>query len=248
MRQQVHIATVGTSAITNRCAVGEARYDLITADPKRFGTRARLGWGLPRAAVTDDEPTRWLHASVTDHQYHLTQFARVAGQDEAAAIAALGGTTAELASMALARHQRGTLGNVVLLASDTPAGRLAATIVAEVARSVWTSDRFEFQTCAGLNPERPDDFFSVGLANVRSAAKNVIAANPGAEHTLNITGGFKGAIPFLTLLAIELGIDLIYLFERSGSLTRIDGHTLAEELAAGRSVVGPSRLTTTYRV
>ncbi len=229
----IYIATVGTSALGNRPLPGHHRAALIAADPARFEPGPRLkNLGHPAHA---DDTRRWIDASVLDHISLLGAF------NSAADRAALGSTTAELSSLALIHAERHALGRIVLLASDTPSGRVAAEIVQSAGQAVWRDSAiFETRVCEGLDPERPDDFVNVGLANLRSIARQVDKENPGAEVVINITGGLKGGIPFLTVLAIELRRDLVYLFEHSAALTWISGQRLREHLAKEHPEVRPA--------
>jgi hypothetical protein len=68
----------------------------------------------------------------------------------------------------------------------------------------------------GLDPKKASQFpgainrlFDIVLSHIED--------NPGAEVFLNITGGYKGLVPYLTMLGMALGKDvrIFYLFEES---------------------------------
>lgn len=229
------VATVGTSALTNR--------------PPR---ETPDGWRDPRHDVPiepgavwqmRDDPAdpvvnAWVEASVAANSHWLETFsaARRDGERERAR-AALALTTAELASLALlqadAAGPGGALDGVLLVASDTETGRLAVRIVERVMEEVWPTTRCERAIAAGLDPEDPERFLRVGLGNLQTIVRRACEKHRGDRVVLNVTGGLKGGIPFLTAIAMRNALDLVYLFERSPALTWVDGARLA------RAVAGP---------
>lgn len=228
----IHIVTVGTSAITNNPPPGHQRAALVAGEPAAFAFASRIAnLGDP---VHAELTRRWVEASVLDHVGLLRSF-RDDGDRSA-----LAATTAELSSLALVSAERGALGRVVLLASDTPNGRTAAEIVQLAGQSVWRDAVFEVRVCDGLDPDRPDAFVTQGLENLRSIAREIDRDNPGVEVVINITGGLKGGIPFMTVLAIELERDLVYLFERATALTWISGRELRKRLRMDQPNLHPA--------
>ena len=126
-------------------------------------------------------------------------------------------SAAELTSMPAlleAIEKRGeTLQRLVLLASDTPAGKLAARVVQHVLTTPacfqLACDAVEVVPVPGLNETFENQFGRLSSAldeQVRHVA-------PPRRVYINMTGGFKGTVPFLTQLAWTRGYALYYQHE-----------------------------------
>ena len=111
-----------------------------------------------------------------------------------------------------------------LLATDTILSVLAAQIVEkwfEGKQDVTFNATYEQDVIRGLQVENLTDF-KKGLRNLVERFYKIYNANPNPkDYILNITGGYKGLIPFLTLLGQMTKIDLNYKFEETGSLIEI---------------------------
>lgn len=118
---------------------------------------------------------------------------------------------------------------VALLASDSDEGKLCAQVVHDVLvccaqEEPWSRyEVIETIPVEGLRVERRTDndavagvFCERGIPNLLQKVSALCEAHGPAEVILNITGGFKGAIPYTTLgslLLEEPPIRLHYLFE-----------------------------------
>jgi putative CRISPR-associated protein (TIGR02619 family) len=117
---------------------------------------------------------------------------------------------------------------LVLLCSDTNPGKFAAHINEEVLRE--------------LNPRLPVESkevpnLDVQFKDIRAALEHIFEQDyrlqPGDRVTLNITGGYKGTIPFLTYFAMKNKDWQLYFQHRENNSTvRLefkDGEPQAEE-------------------
>ncbi len=125
-------------------------------------------------------------------------------------------SAAELTSMpALLEAIRGRgekLERLVLLASDTPEGKLAARVVQRVLSTpacFQLDATVEVAEISGLNATFENQLERLGGAI--DEHKSHVA--PPRRVYINLTGGFKGTVPFLTQLAWTHGYALYYQHE-----------------------------------
>ena len=115
-----------------------------------------------------------------------------------------------------------------LFASDTIASRLAAEILADDTAASVLGDkiRVKFNTetdvIKGLQIENPRAFSQDGMSNLVQKI-NSISNNAGGYQALaiNITGGFKATLPYLTILAQLYRVPIYYTFEDTDALITI---------------------------
>lgn len=120
----------------------------------------------------------------------------------------------------LARSDCGPGDEVLLLASDTADGERCAQAVAMLIGSDLGA-RAGVERVEGLVTTAPDDFRQKGIRNLLRAARSAARASAHSTVVINITGGFKGVVPYLTLLGMFHGIDVVYVFETSDALIRL---------------------------
>ena len=138
---------------------------------------------------------------------------------------------AELASLSLlgrdesGRDPLGGGDRVVLLASDTPSGAFCAATISQALREGVTGaapGRVRVVDIAGLRADDADRFLNVGLLNTaKSLADYRPVAGSDDETLLMASGGYKGLLPYLTPIAMQLRIPLLYLYEESDKLLEI---------------------------
>ncbi|MBN1553054.1 hypothetical protein JW979_16380 [bacterium] len=115
--------------------------------------------------------------------------------------------------------------DVYLLATDSILSPLSAEIIKarfDKISDLGISVRFEFDydVMKGLNAESKEDFQNEGLQNFINRFHE-IAANNYTNVILNITGGYKGLIPYLSIIGQIEYIPLMYIFENSTELIEI---------------------------
>ena len=136
--------------------------------------------------------------------------------------------SAELQSIAKIQAELKDDINVRLLASDTIASRLAAEVLADERAASVLGDQVvvEFDAgtdvITGLQVENPKTFSNEGMTNLIQKI-NWISANSGGWQAtaINITGGFKATLPYLTIWAQLYRIPLYYNFEDTDALIKI---------------------------
>ena len=133
--------------------------------------------------------------------------------------------SAELQSIAKIQDKLKEDLEVHLLASDTIASRLVAEILTEVVTSVLGDEicvRFDAETdvITGLQVEDPKAFSNEGMTNlIRKIDEKAGGYWPALA--INITGGYKATLPYLTILAQVKRVPLYYNFEDTDTLITI---------------------------
>lgn len=135
------------------------------------------------------------------------------------------GASAELQSIAKIQDALDGDIEVRLLASDTIASRLAAEILADQAYSVLGENiqvKFDADTevIKGLQVEDHKVFSNEGMTNLIRKIGDIAGENWPAL-AINITGGFKATLPYLTILAQLKRVPLYYNFEDTDALIKI---------------------------
>lgn len=141
--------------------------------------------------------------------------------------------SAELQSIAQIQDKlEGDL-EVHLLASDTIASRLAAEILADatvvdavLGDSISVTFDVENDVIKGLQVEDPKVFSNEGMTNlIRKIEEKAEGFWPALA--INITGGYKATLPYLTILSQVKRIPLYYNFEDTDTLITIPQAPLA---------------------
>ena len=122
----------------------------------------------------------------------------------------------------LTRSDCGSGDSVVLLASDTDDGMAAAEAVCRIVEEKLGAKARAVRV-NGLQVRDLGAFRQEGVRNLlRAAVLEADAARKAGERVVfNVTGGFKGVVPYLTLLGMFEGIDVIYVYETSDALFRL---------------------------
>jgi putative CRISPR-associated protein (TIGR02619 family) len=107
------------------------------------------------------------------------------------------------------------------LASDTPEGALAARIVADFAKEYFDVETSKVHLINGLQVADGRKFQLDGIRVLIATIYDILKNAPAGTFTrvINPTGGFKGVVPYLTLIGmIEPDIEMSYIYERSAEL------------------------------
>ncbi len=140
--------------------------------------------------------------------------------------------SAELQSIANIQIELDDAITVYLLASDTIASRLAAEILKEQSAVLGDKVTVEFNdeddVIKGLQVEDPEAFSQEGMTKLIQRINSISGGFVGS-HTLaitgnfaiNITGGYKATLPYLTILAQLERVPLYYNFEDTDTLIQI---------------------------
>ncbi|MBZ0181539.1 MAG: hypothetical protein K8F60_03720 [Melioribacteraceae bacterium] len=118
--------------------------------------------------------------------------------------------------------------SIFLLASDTILSVLAAECIKEFfnKNSQIISNillNIEIKTIDRLDVHSKDSFENVGLPNLSNQIVAIVNNHSpqNANVLLNISGGYKGIIPFVTIIGQVLEIDIYYLYENTNNLIKI---------------------------
>lgn len=117
---------------------------------------------------------------------------------------------------------------VVLLHSDTLDGKLCANEVAELLRTDLGIANPVLEPVDGLQVTDATRFRRDGIGSLfKRLDEYAVLAGDEGEVLLNITGGFKSVVPYVTLYGMLRGQRVVYLFERSEELISLPPAPLA---------------------
>lgn len=130
---------------------------------------------------------------------------------------------------------------VYLLASDTLESRVAATLIARHAdiEDVEFAFNAQHDVISGLQVTDNITFQQEGLQELVRRVDALIR-NYSPNHTrINITGGFKATIPYVTLMAQLYGVTAYYLFEDAGQVLDIPAAPIMGDMDLVEHYAGP---------
>lgn len=113
--------------------------------------------------------------------------------------------------------------DVYLLATDTVVSRLAAEIIRDVLNNseginvIFNANK---DVIIGLQVEDYEAFVKIGSHEFIKRI-NDIAGGYFSDVIFNISGGYKGLIPFMTIMAQVNSCDIVYIYEESETLIKI---------------------------
>jgi CRISPR/Cas system-associated protein Csm6 len=142
-------------------------------------------------------------------------------------------SSAEITSLLAIQEEIKDALEVYLIATETILSRIAAEIIqkklngynaidGKTIKVFFDADKkaHECDVIEGLDVKDADHFSDTGLPNLIERLK-VLGIN-NEKIILNITGGYKGLIPYLTVLGqIYSGVDIMYLYENTQKVISI---------------------------
>lgn len=111
---------------------------------------------------------------------------------------------------------------VILLASDTASGRFCAWLIHDVLNqgiAGLPKVHASVEPIPGLRPDDAEGFLAEGLPE--SARRLFEYSRHGGQRLLITSGGYKGVLPYLSPVAQQLHIPMLYLYEESDTLLEI---------------------------
>ena len=149
-------------------------------------------------------------------------------------------TSAEFQSIANIQAKLRENITVHLLASDTIASRLAAEILKDRSAALGNDVNVKFNEAddvlKGLQVEDPQAFSQEGMTKLIQRINSISGGFVGLAITrnfaINITGGYKATLPYLTILAQLERVPLYYNFEDTDALIKIPQAPLVIDWAA----------------
>ncbi len=156
--------------------------------------------------------------------------------------------TAELASLYLfyegAEQDNDPKDEIILLASDTNEGLYCACFLAEylLQKEPYKNNIGEVHVkrIIGLDGGDSDTFGKDGIDNLISHTTELIKERQDERSLyLNVTGGYKGVLPYLVLLGLSFGeLNTFYLFESSPNIVWLPRLPVAFDLFTWRNYRG----------
>jgi putative CRISPR-associated protein (TIGR02619 family) len=141
---------------------------------------------------------------------------RLRTNDAATFLARVSAETNSLARLGITPADR-----LLLLHSDTIDGEICAELVADLLRQGFGATVTLART-DGLQVTDATRFRTVGVPSLfRHLDRFAGAAGDDSELLLNITGGFKSVVPYVTLYGLLQRHRVVYLFERSEELIEL---------------------------
>ena len=151
--------------------------------------------------------------------------------------------SAELQSIANIQDKLNDNITVHLLASDTIASRLAAEILQKKSAVLGAKVTVKFNDAddviKGLQVEDPEAFSGEGMTNLIQRINSISGGLVGSQtlaitgnFAINITGGYKATLPYLTILAQLERVPLYYNFEDTDALIQIPQAPLVVDWAS----------------
>ncbi|MEO0293605.1 MAG: putative CRISPR-associated protein [candidate division WOR-3 bacterium] len=127
--------------------------------------------------------------------------------------------SAEIKSLVKLKEELKDDFEIYLLSSDTILSKLAGEILKDILPQLINNRRIEAEVISGLQIwDRKE--FNTGMSNLISKIYN-IAGGYWENVIINITGGYKATIPYLTILAQINRCPIYYIFEDTDALIKI---------------------------
>lgn len=249
-RPILHIMTVGTSAFgkkSNSLSVPKCHAEIET-----IGT-----WPLVSTNAEDKPNGGGAHQQIAKklvQQLNQLEPSEETGTDPPAGTDFLPAEISSLHAFYLHEQDRNGPGRqpidkVVLLCSDTNAGLAAGWAIREyiqvhesrtgnyqAAFDGWITDKPQLVPVCGLQSLDAGIFRDTGLDNLVKAVQDAIDEHRGTHRiVINLTGGYKGAIPHLVLIASAYeDVEVIYKYETSSATVTLPAMPLALDLPMWR--------------
>ncbi|MFQ3568283.1 MAG: putative CRISPR-associated protein [Aggregatilineales bacterium] len=124
------------------------------------------------------------------------------------------------------------------LASETPDGMLAARVLADFCRERYEASESTATKIDGLQVADPRKFRLTGLPYLVQTVYRFLESAKAKKLTpiLNSTGGFKAAIPYLTLVGMLQGVEVSTIHETSDVLITLETLPITLDLEAIREI------------
>lgn len=130
--------------------------------------------------------------------------------------------SAEIASTSKITRRIDEPCEVHLLASDTVASRLAAELIASEANVDEVTFQFDpdSDVISELRVDDADAFVS-GMRSLIKRLRSLLQTHSAEQTIMNITGGYKATLPYLTLMAQLNHVPLLYKFDETDALLSV---------------------------
>lgn len=109
---------------------------------------------------------------------------------------------------------------VVLFCSETVDGKFCADVLEKMIKELWFV-QVEIVVVSGLQATDAEKFQREGLVNLLRKLILQLNNDKYSNPVLNITGGYKGVIPYVTILGMIEKVPIKYIFEDSNQIISI---------------------------
>lgn len=195
------------------CTTGTSVANSCPSLRKAQGHRTRWEEDLP---VFADEIEKKIHSLENDYK----------DRDKRRAL------SAELNT--LDRIDLGSNDRIILIATDSAPGRICSEALKKIIEEIYDST-VEIKRIIGLQVYDEKDLREKGLKNLVKTILDEYLANDEIRYSydiiINPTGGYKGIVPFLTVMGMMYGKSSLYLFEFSDELIHLPPLPLTFDLA-----------------
>lgn len=124
----------------------------------------------------------------------------------------------------LHRLECGQSDEVILLTSDTAEGKACGTVVSSTVRQIFGTSDVRLIRVPDLQARDGERLKKCGIPNLINLVTPILQ-DPQRRYSggviLNPTGGFKGVVPFMTVLGMLYGAKVVYMFEFSNQLVTL---------------------------
>ena len=120
-------------------------------------------------------------------------------------------------SNSLFRMELNPSDRVYLLHSDTADGKICAEAVENLIRRSWNLRDVRLSEITGLQVANGHRFRRTGINSLFEELDRIYRRHQ-REIWLNVTGGYKSVVPYVTLFGQLFQLPVVYIFERSESL------------------------------
>ena len=111
--------------------------------------------------------------------------------------------------------------HIAFIHTDTPDGRLCSEVLKEWCSKNWRCT-VTLHEVKDLQVKDADLFVREGIRNYLKLCIDLIEKNRFSHNViLNPTGGFKGIVPYTTLLGMIFSMPIYYIFENSDTLIKL---------------------------
>lgn len=194
------ITTVGTSLFKNYCKSNEEDAQSIYNILEEFGLARYSDWDNFKYEIEEVRVgvLNWLQ----NYKHNVD-------------------ACAEIKSLYQIQKEKGNI-YVHLIATDTILSYLAAELICKILEYEKIPFHSGIHRIEGLQVESADEFKSVGMPNLLGKIKKIKNEEiKNSKCILNISGGYKALIPYLTIMGQLSGMDLCYIYEDSNELITI---------------------------
>jgi putative CRISPR-associated protein (TIGR02619 family) len=124
----------------------------------------------------------------------------------------------------LHRLECGQPDEVILLTSDTAEGKACGTVVSSAVQQIFGTSDVRLIRVPDLQARDGERLKKRGIPNLINLVTPILQ-DPQRRYSggviLNPTGGFKGVVPFMTVLGMLYGAKVVYMFEYSNQLVTL---------------------------